>query len=327
MSVNETAPGPGSQDFGRQREAVRGGNSRGRGGDSTGRGRGGSGGRGGGSAKPGGRPKDSPEVRISKTLSGILRHRGQNEGLAMRPDGYVRVAELLQRPKLQALKFDALQEIVKNDSKSRYSLILEADPSSGEEVWWIRANQGHSIKSVVLEYEPIKSANEIPTSIAVHGTNKRAWESIKEQGLSKMARNHIHLAQGVAGSGVISGMRSSSQILIYVDVQKALDAGIKFYISANGVVLTEGDERGFVPPQFFSRIETANGAPLPGWDGPRSSLPDAPANSAEIGQLTKASVVVRPSKTVESVQTSHTPETGVKEIEEKIASTTLSAQE
>lgn len=95
MSVNETASGPGPQDLGKQREAVRGGNSRGRGGESAGRGRGGRGGRGGGSAKPGGRPKDSPEVRISKTLSGILRHRGQNEGLAMRPDGYVRVAELV----------------------------------------------------------------------------------------------------------------------------------------------------------------------------------------------------------------------------------------
>lgn len=119
-------------------------------------------------------------------------------------------------------------------------------------------------------------------------------------------------------------MRSSSQILIYVDVQKALDAGIKFCISANGVVLTEGDERGFLPAQFFSRVETANGAPLPGWDGPRSSLPDAPVKSAEIERPTKASVAVEPSKTVGSVQTSQVPETEVEEIEEKIASTILS---
>lgn len=31
---------------------------------------------------------------------------------------------------------------------------------------------------------------------------------VGEQGLSKMARNHIHLAQGVPGSGVISGKLS-----------------------------------------------------------------------------------------------------------------------
>ena len=55
----------------------------------------GDGGRGGGSAKLRGLPKDSHAVRISKTLSWILRHGSQSEGLAMRPDGYVRVDELV----------------------------------------------------------------------------------------------------------------------------------------------------------------------------------------------------------------------------------------
>ena len=62
------------------------------------------------------------------------------------------------------------------------------------------------------------------------------------------------------------GMRQSSQILIYVDVQKALDAGIKFFLSSNGVVLTEGDERGFLRPEYFARVETVKGEALPGWD-------------------------------------------------------------
>ena len=63
-------------------------------------------------------------------------------------------------------------------------------------------------------------------------------------------------------------MRNSSQILVFIDVQKALEAGIKFYLSDNGVVLTEGDEQGFLKPDFFSRVETADRKPLPGWDGP-----------------------------------------------------------
>jgi 2'-phosphotransferase len=46
------------------------------------------------------------------------------------------------------LDFPALQEIVKADSKQRYTLLCEPDstPGSSEMVWWIRANQGHSIK-------------------------------------------------------------------------------------------------------------------------------------------------------------------------------------
>ena len=55
----------------------------------------GNGGKSGGSAKLRGLPKDSHDVRISKTLSWILRHGSQSEGLAMRPDGYVRVDELV----------------------------------------------------------------------------------------------------------------------------------------------------------------------------------------------------------------------------------------
>lgn len=40
--------------------------------------------------------KDSADVRISKTLSWILRHGAKSEGLYMRPDGYVRVSDLVR---------------------------------------------------------------------------------------------------------------------------------------------------------------------------------------------------------------------------------------
>ncbi|KAL7280321.1 hypothetical protein ACG7TL_005238 [Trametes sanguinea] len=234
----------------------------------------------------------------------------------MRPDGYVRVGELLQRPKLRELSFEALQDIVKNDAKSRYSLVLEADPQTGEESWWIRANQGHSLKA----------SHDHRVSTAFHGTTRKAWESIKEQGLSKMTRNHIHLAQGVAGSGVVSGMRNSSQILIYVDVQKAIDAGIKFCISANGVVLTEGDERGFLAPQFFSRVETADGKPLAGWDGPRSPLNIDAARTVEAGvgsAPAMTSVGVGPSKKEEAIQASTDADAQVQDVEKKLENATL----
>ena len=78
-------------------------------------------------------------------------------------------------------------------------------------------------QEVKLDLRPILSAADIP--MAVHGTNKTAWESIGlrwltsfgentthrhgsdavVQGLSKRTRNHIHLAQGVPEDGVISG--------------------------------------------------------------------------------------------------------------------------
>ena len=50
-------------------------------------------------------------------------------------------------------------------------------------------------------------------------------------------------------------MRTSSQVLIFINLQKALDAGIKFFMSDNGVILTEGDNEGFLRPEFFEKVE------------------------------------------------------------------------
>lgn len=87
-----------------------------------------------------------------------------------------------------------------------------------------------------------------------------------------MSRNHVHFASGLpavfevlAGSNdttseapkgpVISGMRNTSAVLVFIDIKKALEGGLKFWRSANGVILSEGDESGLVPLAYFVRVE------------------------------------------------------------------------
>lgn len=143
------------------------------------------------------------------------------------------------------------------------------DPSN----FLIRANQGHSIK-VEEEglLEPMTLDSELPT-IVVHGTTHKAWPQIVASGgLKKMTRNHVHFASGLPagfesleGSNdatseaqrepVISGMRNTSAVLVFVDIKKALEGGMKFWKSANGVILSEGDESGLVPLAYFARVE------------------------------------------------------------------------
>jgi 2'-phosphotransferase len=82
-----------------------------------------------------------------------------------------------------------------------------------------------------------------------------------------MMLEHLFCAHGDG-----AGMRTSAKVLIYIDVQKALDAGIKFYLSENGVVLSEGDERGFISPDFFERVERGDGKKLAGWEGGQWAL-------------------------------------------------------
>jgi 2'-phosphotransferase len=183
-----------------------------------------------------------------------------------------------------------VQDIVANNEKQRFKLIpvsettdsdgLEAASSSTAVAgsqhpshWLIRANQGHSIK-VDEEglLEPITLETELPTTV-VHGTDSRSWPLILSSGgLKKMTRNHIHFASGLpagfqsladaadtAGElkkePVVSGMRKSSSVLIFIDIKKALEAGIKFWRSANGVILTEGNNKGVLPVAYFKRVE------------------------------------------------------------------------
>ena len=138
---------------------------------------------------------------------------------------------------------------MKNCNKQRYGLKEDEDGRL-----LIRANQGHSIKEVNVDMERIMSPDDV-TSV-IHGTNFKAWNEIQKTGLNKMKRNHIHFAAGEPGSeGVISGMRASAQVYIYIDVHKAMEDGIVFYRSANNVILSPGDEEGTIQTKYFKCVK------------------------------------------------------------------------
>jgi 2'-phosphotransferase len=182
------------------------------------------------------------------------------------------------------------------------------DPSD----YLIRANQGHSIK-VDTEglLTPITTeAGNVP-SVVVHGTDEPSWKLIlKSGGLRRMGRNHMHFASGLpvgfcehdadragiaATEGkeeppVISGMRRSSTVLIYIEINAALEAGIKFFISENGVILTEGNEKGILPYEFFKRVESRKqngGVLMSGGVLPDSVVVDVEEWKREVGAHSK----------------------------------------
>jgi len=69
-----------------------------------------------------------------------------------------------------------------------------------------------------------------------------------------MARTHIHFAIGLpGGKEVVSGMRVSCDVIIEVDVEKAMKAGIEFQRSSNNVILSKGIN-GIIPPIYFKKV-------------------------------------------------------------------------
>ena len=186
---------------------------------------------------------------MSRALSSLLRHNATKEGVKISDDGWVSSDDALKwlaTKKRITADESMLRAVVEQSDKQRFSLRRTAEGHLA-----IRANQGHSMTSISIEMSELGDS----VTRAVHGTYLAAWPSIQAAGLSKMGRQHVHLARDLPGeSGVISGMRKSCEVLVWVDVTRARAAGMVFYESENGVVLTDGFG-GAVPPRFFDRVE------------------------------------------------------------------------
>ncbi|KIR99268.1 tRNA 2'-phosphotransferase [Cryptococcus deuterogattii 2001/935-1] len=302
------------------------------------------------------RPQEDPDVRNSKTLAYILRHGAEKEGLYIRSDGFIKLADVLARPKLKGVDEPTIHHLVQTNAKKRFELFWGYDPSpprpkkkptqgktkkqlqrdreaaaaaaaavtasgTGIEIghgkgkepdaaavdiissslaatditapslslstnpvsaqglvpadppelplislpdphdsdananasvnsdgpkgeYFIRATQGHSIQlESTAHLEQVKDDEEGRSKVGlmVHGTRWELWDTLKEQGLQKMTRQHIHLAPSFSGSIT---PRPSATLYIYLDLSKLVAAGIPVYVSANGVVLTPGSKGG-----------------------------------------------------------------------------------
>jgi RNA:NAD 2'-phosphotransferase (TPT1/KptA family) len=88
--------------------------------------------KGGSRGKMRGRPTDSPEVRMSKTLSWLLRHGAKSENLPMRPDGYVRVEDLVCIKPTTLLIECSWKEPTGSESRLNFAIITSIWKSCSE---------------------------------------------------------------------------------------------------------------------------------------------------------------------------------------------------
>ncbi|KAK4185343.1 KptA family-domain-containing protein [Podospora australis] len=220
--------------------------------------------------KSGGRSGGDRTTTLSRALSRLLRHQATSANIPLDPLGFAPLSLVLAWPPLKSLS-PTLEEIltcVHSSDKQRFALKpLAAENSTDPKDWLIRANQGHSIKlssdsgllkRISLSPDPEKDEVPIPETV-VHGTYFAFWPKIVESGgLKPMGRNHVHCSVGLPEDedGVISGMRKDAEVLVYIDLEKSLKEGdeIKWWLSENGVVLTEGNAEGVVPTKYFKEV-------------------------------------------------------------------------
>lgn len=204
------------------------------------------------------------DIQISKALSYLLRHGAIKEKLNIDSNGFIPLNDILSHNRIKTHKatLEDVLRIVENNDKKRFTLKQQKENGeSSNEGYVICANQGHSIESVSADETlvPLLDATDFPPVI-IHGTYLNKLPLIYESGgLSKMNRNHIHFAYDNDPDKVVSGMRKSCNVLIYLDINKCIDQGIKFYRSANNVILSPGNDEGKIKPELFLKVVNRNG--------------------------------------------------------------------
>jgi putative RNA 2'-phosphotransferase len=165
-------------------------------------------------------------VRISKFLSLVLRHQPEKVGLNLDHEGWVSVSELITAFETHGLSLalEELKEVVRSNDKRRFSF--------SPDMLFIRANQGHSV-TVELGYEPKQ-----PPPILYHGTAERFLSSIRQQGLIKGQRHHVHLSDNTETAETV-GRRYGKPVILSIDSERMRTDGYLFFRSDNGVWLTE----------------------------------------------------------------------------------------
>lgn len=180
--------------------------------------------------------REMTKNETSKFIALILRHKPETIGITLDEHGWANVEELVAGiAKQQAFDRDMLEEIVRTDSKMRYSF--------NEDHTLIRANQGHSIP-VDVELE-----EKIPPDILWHGTGEKYVSSINAQGLIPKSRLYVHLSADY-DTAVKVGSRHGKPVVYTVSAGDMQKAGYQFYQSVNGVWLTKR-----VPARFLKKIE------------------------------------------------------------------------
>ncbi|UZR94317.1 RNA 2'-phosphotransferase [Chondrinema litorale] len=173
------------------------------------------------------------EKFLSKFFSYVLRHHPKVIDLKVDEFGWASVDELMANAAKDGKPFtmEELQFVVANNAKQRFS--LSEDNSK------IRANQGHSFP-VNLELEPIA-----PPAYLYHGTVAKFIEQIKEDGLQKMSRQHVHLSPD-RETAINVGSRRGKPVILTIRAGAMHESGYQFYLSKNGVWLVDA-----VPAEYI----------------------------------------------------------------------------
>lgn len=172
--------------------------------------------------------------KLSKFLAVVLRHSPEEFGISLDEQGFTALDPVWQAIRAKyGNRYDEkdLLQVVDGDErgKKRYEILHGR----------IRAMYGHSAPEVIYpEAEP--------PAFLYHGTNPKALEAIRKEGLSSQARQYVHMTTNLNNAQVVAQRRTNQPLILTIRAHEAYLAGTVFHHAETEHFLAKS-----IPPQFI----------------------------------------------------------------------------
>jgi putative RNA 2'-phosphotransferase len=168
-------------------------------------------------------------------LSYILRHHPERFNIKLDAKGYANLEVIIKIinsrfPNHQIGK-KSIKDIIELSNKRRFEIIDDR----------IRAFYGHSIKNKI-EMQKVES---VPDKL-YHGTNLKAYQKIKKEGLKRKSRQYVHLSKSIDTAYSVGKRRTNKPIILMIQANQAGKDRINFYKSGD-MYLAD-----YIPPDYIS---------------------------------------------------------------------------
>jgi putative RNA 2'-phosphotransferase len=191
-------------------------------------------------------------VRLSKYLSGALRHFPDDAGIDLDDGGWTPFADLVVAASEQYDWADreAVTAVVATDPRGRFEYEVDGSgngddadtPADGPvEGGRIRATYGHSVE-VDLE----STDDPVPDRL-YHGTAPANLESIRRTGLRPIGRQEVHLSASVDRAREVGRRHADEPAVLVIDADRLRAAGHEVARRGEGVYATDR-----VPPEHLA---------------------------------------------------------------------------
>lgn len=194
--------------------------------------------------------------RLSKYVSGALRHFPDDAGLELDDRGWTSYGDLVAavERKYDWTRAEHVAAVIATDPKGRFERTGGAGSSNESDLDdHVRAAYGHSID---VSLEPTDAP--VPDEL-YHGTAPGNLESIRGSGLRPMSRQHVHLSETPDAARRVGSRRTDDPVVLTVDAAGMLADGRRItkrgretyttdrvppsYLAEHGAESTSGDDR------------------------------------------------------------------------------------